>query len=206
VFGSKSGYVNHLRALRRDHIHEAVRQRVVQRLHDDLRDQDTFDDIVAWTERHPEFFFDVACGTRSQGRQDRIAAYRDKFWIRITYLELQWTDSASNTHACPRGGHINWGGRGIDRDGRPLPRGYPGWTGRIEYRMSHDLGFGNTPMRSVGIHTGTGGSVRDYRYGYGVTFFEADWPGLARRRLFHRMAEDGGLETVRIGEPDYFSR
>lgn len=204
VFGSKSGYVNHLRALRRDHIHAAVRQRIAERLHDDLRNQPTFDDVIAWIGNHPEFFFDMTAAGRSEGRQDRIAAYRDKFWIRITYLDLQWTDSASNTHACPRGGRTNWGGRGMDVDGKPLPRGYPGWTGRIEYRMSHDLGFGSTPMRNVGIHTGTGGSIRDHRYGYGVTIFEADWPGLANRRLFHRLAEDGVGETYRYGTPDYF--
>lgn len=204
VFGSKQGYVNHLRALRRDHIHVAARQRITQRLHADLINQPTFDDVVRWVETHPEFFFDMAASSRSHGRQDRIAAYRDRFWIRITHLALQWTDSASNTHSCPRGGTTNWGGRGIDGDGKPLPRGYPGWVGRIEYSTSHDLGFGSNVMRNVGIHTGTGGGSRDYHYGYSVTFFEADWPGLADRRLFHRLAEDGGLDAVRIGQPDYF--
>lgn len=204
VFGSKTGYTNHLRVLRRDNIHAAIRQDIAKRLHEDLCNQPTFDDIVAWVETHPEFFFDAASWQRGEGRQDRIAHYRDKFWIKITYLDLQWTPNASNSHAHPRGGVTNWGGRAVDRDGKPLPRGYPGWTGRIEYRMSHDLGFGSDVMRGIGIHTGSGGGVKDLRYGYSVTFFDSDWPGIADRALFDRLAENGKSLAYRYGTPDYF--
>jgi hypothetical protein len=48
--------------------------------------------------------------------------------------------NVSNSHHCPIGGVTNWGGRGQDSEGKPLPTGYPGWQGQysceIENRAS----------------------------------------------------------------------
>jgi hypothetical protein len=120
--------------------------------------------------------------------------------MKITYLDLNWTSSASNTHHCPRGGVTNWGMR---EDGKP--KGYPGFTGRIEYQMSHDLGFGSDAVRNLGIHTGTGGGTGDNRFGYGVTFFDADWPGLVNNRVMDILG-DNDWKTFRYGVPKYFGR
>lgn len=210
VFGAKKDYVAHLKQLRRDRIHAAIRRNIFQRQHEDLWSQPSFEDMIAWVERNPDFFFDKAVGSRGEGRQDRIAAYRDKFWIRITYLSIQWTDSASNSHARPRGGFSNWGGRDKHpQTGEVLPRGYPGWTGQIEYQMSHDLGFGSDVMRGTGINTGTGGGRGDNCYGYGVTFFDSDWPAIAARKTEMKveavLAErNTGWDRVKYGEPRYF--
>ena len=94
-------------------------------------------------------------------------------------------------------------------DGTPRPRGYPGWGGRIEYQISHDLGFGSDLMRGIGIHTGTGGGIRDNRYGFDVKFFDSDWPGIASRRLQMKveavLSERGyGWDQIKYGEPRYF--
>ena len=204
VFGNKRDYVSHLKMLRHDRMHAAIRRNILQRQHEDLWSQSTFGDIVSWIERHPEFFFDKGSDRRGHGRQDRIAAYRDKFWIRVTYLDLRWTDSASNSHRCPRNGVTNWGGRDFFKDGTPKPRGYPGWEGRIEYQISHDLGFGSDVMRDTGIHTGTGGSSNGCYYGYSVTFFDSDWPGLREFVVLGRLIEDVSWMSYKYGEPRYF--
>lgn len=209
VFGTKKGYVNHLRELRRNHIHANVRRAIVERQKQDLWSQPTFGDVISWVERHPEFFFDNAVGLGGHGRQDRIATYRDKFWIKITYLDLTWNNQISNTHSCPRGGTTNWGGRETWPDKTPKPRGYPGWGGRIEYQLSHDLGFGSDVMRGLGINTGTGGGIKDNRYGYDVKFFDDDWPEIAEvarnTRVLNVLSDDDQpWNRVKYGEPRYF--
>lgn len=204
LFSSKKDYLSHLRILRRDRIHAAIRRGITQRQHEDLWAQKSFDDIIAWIERNPDFFFDKACWHRGEGRQDRIAAYRDKFWIKITYLDLQWSDRISNSHSCPRGGVTNWGGRETYADGTTKPNGYPGWGGRIEFQLSHDLGFGSDVMRSTGIHTGTGGGIKHNRFGFDVRFFESDWPGLDELVVLGRLIEDRSWMRYKYGEPLYF--
>ena len=210
VFATKKAYLSHLSELRRDHIHANIRRTIFDKQKNDLWSQPTFEDIISWVERHPEFFFDNAVGMRGSGRQDRIAGYRDKFWIKITHLNLTWTSSASNTHACPRDGFTNWGGKNKHPiTGEILPRGYPGWTGSIEYQMSHDLGFGSDVMRGIGIHTGTGGGINDLRYGYSVTFFDSDWPVIAEANRNTRVLsvlsdERSPGSRIKYGEPRYF--
>lgn len=210
VFGTKKAYLAHLSGLRRDHIHAKIRRSILDQQRQDLWSQPSFADLIRWVERHPEFFFDNAVGFRAGGRQDRIASYRDKFWIKITYLDLMWTSSASNTHACPRDGFTNWGGKDQHpKTGEILPRGYPGWTGRIEYQMSHDLGFGSDAMRGTGINTGTGGGIKDHRYGYSVTFFDSDWPVITSRKLQMKVEavlseSNNDWDRIKYGKPRYF--
>lgn len=209
VFATKKAYVSHLKELRQDHIHAKIRRDIFGKRKEDLWNQPTFKDIVDWVERNPDFFFDNAGGMRGRARQDRIAAYREKFWIRITYLDLTWSQNVSNTHDCPRDGVTNWGGREKFKDGTDRPRGYPGWHGRIEYQMSHDLGFGSDAMRGTGINTGTGGGISDNRYGYDVRFFESDWPKIAEAarndRVLSVLSEERRWESrIKYGEPRYF--
>ena len=73
----------------------------------------------------------------------------------------RFSDKVSNTHGCPIGGVTNWRCEGN------LPKGYPGWTGRFEGRVSgkkgvdlHALFYGrfscDLPFSFAGFHTGTG--------------------------------------------------
>lgn len=202
VFSQKRDYVKHLSALRINRIHSRIRATARLRKREDLWNQSSFEDIIKWIEMNPEFMFDN--GLRQGWARDNAEKYRDKFWVKITYLNISWTTSASNTHSCPRGGMTNWGGREL-KDGNPRPRGYPGFTGHIEYQMSHDIGFGSDLMRSLGIHTGTGGGTGDNRFGYGVTFFDADWPGLVANRVMDLLG-DKDWKHVRYGTPKYFGR
>ena len=203
VFGTKKGYVSHLRDLRENRIHRAIRARIRNKIFEELINQPSFDKIIEWIETHPEFLFD---GVIQNGRDrwgDRRAHLRDKFWVKITYLDVNWSDSVSNSHDCPRGGVTNWGRRDVLADGTPAPTGYPGWAGRIEFQLSHALGFGSDIMEPIGIHTGTGGGVEDKRYGYDVKFFASDWPGLEKNRVFEILKNERP-SGYRTGTPRYF--
>lgn len=203
VFGTKKGYVSHLRVLREDRIHTNIRKKIRNKIFEELINQSSFEKIIEWIETHPEFLFD---GIIQSGRDrwgDRRGHLRDKFWIKITYLDVRWADTVSNSHSSPRGGTTNWGGRDTLKDGSPAPRGYAGWSGRIEFQLSHDLGFGSDAMQPLGIHTGTGGGTSGNRYGYDVKFFASDWPGLEKTRLFEIIKNEQPA-GYRGGEPRYF--
>jgi len=109
-------------------------------------------------------------------------------------FRLTWSDSVSNTHACPHNGVTNWGGQDPK-----APRGYPGWRGRIEWIVQWPrewdgfyLGSDLFKGRMVRINTGTGGGggMKDnkkygcttHSFGYDIEIFAADWPGMDRAR------------------------
>jgi len=96
-------------------------------------------------------------------------------------LEVRWNDFASNSHSCPLDGVTNWGGYKSKED---VPRNYPGWTGRINYKLDKDYpGFGSEYFSNprCGIHTGSGGGSY-LSLSYQVTLFESDWPKMAEER------------------------
>lgn len=199
VFSVKRDYIKHLKVLRENYMHARVRAKATERKVQDLWNQPTFLDIVKWVEINPDFMFDNGV-RQGWSMRDKAEKFRDQFWIKITYLDLRWEPSASNTHACPRGGTTNWARREPNK-----PTGYPGFTGHIEYQMSHDIGFGSDVMRGLGIHTGTGGGMGKNRFGYSVTFFDADWPGLVSNRVMDLLA-DNNWQRVHYGQPKYFGR
>jgi len=199
VYGAKRDYVKHLKWLRENRMHARIRENARLRKMENLWAQPTFTDIINWIEMNPEFMFDN--GLRRGWARDNSEKYRDKFWIKITYLRIDWHQKVSNTHHCPRDGVTNWGG-GVPN----APRGYPGFEGVIEYQMSHDIGFGSDVMRGLGIHTGTGGGIKDNRFGYSVQSFDADWPGLTKSRLLDVLGDNSNWKSFSYGKPDYFGR
>lgn len=113
--------------------------------------------------------------------------------------DLRHSDLVSNSHSSPEGFSQNW------RAEEHLPRGYPGWSGRIWVRYAKEEGytFGSDPFRRTLVHTGTGGyggyngpwesvmANRYQRYGHkrgadlfpdimayswDCRVFDADWP------------------------------
>jgi hypothetical protein len=154
---------------------------------------------VRWVELHPEWFLDNASGRGFYSDRDRYEKIRSEFGIRITYLDLHWSNCVSNSHSAPHNGVTNWSKRDEDK-----PVGYPGWKGRIEYKISHDLpSFGSDLMEGTRIHTGTGGSTNGTNYGFGVSFFADDWPGLAGQQLISVLADKQNKGYV-YGKPRYF--
>lgn len=199
VYGSKRDYVKHLKHLRENYMHKRVRAAAFARKKEMLWNQPTFEAVLDWIHANPEFMFDN--GYREGWTDNGSKKYRDQFWVKITYLKLDWTPKASNTHDCPRGGVTNWALRDYNK-----PTGYPGYTGHIEFQTSHNLGFGSDLMRNLGIHTGIGGLWHAGSYGFGVTFFDADWPGIVQSRTMDLLADREDWKTVRIGKPIYFGR
>lgn len=200
IFSTKESYVDHLKTIRETRIRQAIRARNRHKTFEELINQPSFEKIIEWIESHPGFFFDRAVQYRGRNNYQHL---REQFTIKITYLDVAWSTCVSNSHSCPRSGITNWEGRDYLKDGTPAPRGYAGWAGRIEFQLSHDVGFGSDVFRDVGIHTGTGGGTGDNRYGYNVRFFASDWPGLEKNLLLDILNNEvsAGLQH---GTPKYF--
>ena len=204
IFAAKKSYVAHLKRIRQDRIYRNIRNRRRQALLDDFNNQRGFEEIMRWVELHPEFFFDNGINHGWDSDRARYEKLRPDWSVKITLLELTYTPRVSNTHACPRDGVTNWRGDTKLKDGTPAPQGYPGWSGRIEFRVSHkDVRWGSDVFKNTGIHTGTGGSVGGGIYGYDVKFFESDWPGLQAMRVWSALGGPS-VDRFQFGERDYF--
>jgi len=70
--------------------------------------------------------------------------------------EVSYNNLVSNSHSAPEGHAQNWCG---NADSRGVPRGYPGWSGRVwvRYADDRDFSFGSQPFSNTLTHTGTGG-------------------------------------------------
>ncbi len=199
LFSNKRDFVKHLRAVR-SNVHFKIRynnkQRNFAKSLEDLSNQHTFDDIIAWVENNPKFFLDRIIHTIPDWKKKYPNIY-DEFSVMITYLDVSYSDSVSNTHSAPRSGVQNWPGDSSK------PRGYPGWSGRIEYKVSHPLGFGSDMFHGIGINTGSGGGRGNGQYGYYVKFFAADWIGLEKAKAFDILKGEPPKKCI-YGIPKYF--
>lgn len=214
LFLTKKSYVSHLKTLREYRMHSRARANRERRLAEDFMSQSSFADIVKWVELHPDFFYDKIKKTSVNGA---MRCPREDFYIEISHLDLYWSDSLSNSHSSPRGKPRNWDRRGIDKNGNALPTGYPGWGGRIEFKVPKNANFESRVFSSLGIHTGTGGgSGREHYtiYGYDVKFFAEDWPELykneyqawEKKHVFNIIGEKPKptFKPEISGKPEYF--
>lgn len=188
LFNTKRQYVTHLKDLRKTRMHAMARKARHRRLRDDLNNQPTFEKIIEWANNHPEFFFDNAMLHDPFERDSKnYAAKRLEFEFKITELSLRWSPHVSNTHDAPYNGVTNWGHYKED-----APTGYPGWQGRISYKMTSINTFASRVLENTGINTGTGGGGGDNTYSYGVIFFDNDWPNITGRREKYNTAHQLG--------------
>jgi hypothetical protein len=107
-------------------------------------------------------------------------------------INVQWSDSVSNTHRCPRGGVTNWSQSANRAKGLNLPEGYPGWRGDIQFHVDAGCsdhktprpysGFGSDYFDQTIVQTGSGGSGNGQKYSYGLDLFAADFPGMMNAR------------------------
>jgi hypothetical protein len=135
-------------------------------------------------ELNPEVIYDSLCGLI---RDDvRKAALRDQFRVEITLLDVYHANHLSNTHSAPRGHPTNWG----REPGKPT--GYPGWGGRIEFRvLPESCGISGSDVgRLLRMNTGTGGGIRSGYYGYDVQIYEEDFPGLGQQCLMAKLCDE----------------
>lgn len=219
VFGTKKGYVDHLKQARIQ-IHQNVHKINKKKIMQTLWDQPSFEDVIGWLESHQEFLFNNGLERNewrlSKTQKGKTVFDPSTFKATISYLSLSWKDKCSNSHRAPHNGRTNWAGKDVFKDGTPVPNGYPGWTGRIEYMVESkfDLG-GSDVFDNLRIHTGTGGSGNGVNYGYDVTFFDADWPGM-RDSYGKQFAMEATMDLISdrtpqkhsflYGTPRYFGR
>lgn len=135
------------------------------------------EDIPAWFLKNQRIIMDGA----NAGFGDRPFK-SDKFFksdefTKFVFTGLRYYKNASNSHVCPDKGVTNWCGKQSDK-----PTGYRGWTGHVDGTLKRDkkncssYPFG-AALNAVGIKTGSGCGGND-NWGYGITIFLDDWPGL----------------------------
>lgn len=180
VFASKAKYIDHLKTVRAA-IHREIqlknKAKIMQALWSTAM---SFQDIIDWVDNNQEFIYNQLLTSFRHKNLKKVSYDPANFKICISYLNLTYNSHCSNTHAAPHNGRTNWGGKETFKDGSPIPRGYPGWHGRIEFQIeSNKVNFESQFFKQLRIHTGSGGSGNGIKYGYEVTFFDADWPALA---------------------------
>jgi hypothetical protein len=182
LYATKRSYVSHLKRLRTERMHKRAREiRHTNKLQD-MWNQPDFDSVIKWIHNNPEVFWLNAKRRGWDSNHKKWESIRDTFVVNITGLKLTYTDRVSNSHSSPYNGVTNWGGDTLLKDGTPAPRGYPGFTGRIELHMPVEpLSFSSDVFKGTRIHTGSGGGGGGGHYGYSVSFFLDDWPGIANR-------------------------
>lgn len=153
--------------------------------------------------RDPETLEELARCVITMIESQRNGSPQRKYKVLGFAWDITHSDMVSNSHSSPEGYRQNWG-----RDDT-LPKGYPGWNGRVWIRYSEECrSFGSDPFTKTLTHPGTGGAGSydgpwrqvaharfkrycNYRrmpssaypepkiYSWDYRFYELDWPKLA---------------------------
>ena len=216
IFEDKRKYQLHLRKLarvrrerRRIEINESLKDQVWAELYE--REQ-TIEDWACMVINHQDLFWaEAAAGDKHDwsivGKTYKKVVCPIPRLLEFTTFDLRWSESVSNSHSCPHNGVTNFSQSYNRQQGKNLPEGYPGWSGRADWIVAwpqewdgHYLGSdlfarGTFQTGRQRAHTGTGGggSLRYseehgcwvQRCGYELKIYAADWPGLARYREKH---------------------
>lgn len=208
IFEDKKKYQNHLRKLARHRlaqrklkIAEAEKDAVWAELYE--REQSLDDWMQMVIDNQHLFWAEAALGdpydwnrVGTKGRGKNAIVMPMPRVLKITH-GLLWSNDVSNSHSAPHDGVENWGGRIKD-----APRGYPGWSGHIEWLVQWPKEFDSiylgSDLFSKGsfrsgrqrAHTGTGGGAGGHfnkefntwcqRPAYDFSIYASDWPGMAR--------------------------
>lgn len=175
IVATKRSYVKHLKDLRKDRIHKAIKERKFNLLGENFRNQSNFNKIIDWIHLHPEWFLENSMRNDDCRSERYNKKLFDKFSIEMINLNLRWSSHVSNSHSCPLNGVTNWCNSYDDR-----PTGYPGWQGRIKFKTTCEIpGFMSALFKNTGINLGSGGGGGQY-YTYDVSIFVDDWPKLRK--------------------------
>ena len=177
LFSNKREYVTHLKKLRRRRMHGNARDIIKKKKLTDFRSQLDLDKLIDWIHVNPKFFFDRIYNERWQNREDLRGSEED-FELTVTSVDVRYYDIVSNSHHCPQDGVENWGGRETWDDGTTKPKGYPGFSGQIEFLVSHYMGWGSDIFKGTGLHTGTGGGSSSGKFSYDLKMFVDDFPNI----------------------------
>jgi hypothetical protein len=186
---SKSDYITHLKNLRERFKDKRKDHRIKQEFNSWFSKEKekilSPDDIPQWILANQKHLMKVynLIGTPRYVHKDKFYPKTDE----ITELKfsLAFDSKLSNTHSCPKGGVTNWGGD------PKLPRGYPGYGGRLYAKLKRDKKhMCQYPLGDFftffGISTGTGGGGNSDT-SYDIEIFLADWPRLGEELIAKKL-------------------
>lgn len=134
------------------------------------------EDIPAWFLKNQRKIMDAV----NAGFGDRAFSSDGFFntdeFTKFSFESVRYSKTVSNTHVCPKGGVLNWS-REDDK-----PKGYPGWNTHVNGTLKRNKNhMGSYPssgaLNAVGLRSGSGGGGNE-SWGYGISIFLEDWPGL----------------------------
>ena len=142
-----------------------------------LYEQPTFEDIAQWLIDNQDLLLEYrtakGIGFRSDEKGSKITSFK--------FIHMQYDNCCSNSHSAPKGMQTNWGGRRSPA----VPRGYPGWRGRVEFTDERRGWHFSEVIRHLGICTGTGGGGS-----YDVTLWAQDFRKMAEPYVLDKLAGD----------------
>jgi hypothetical protein len=181
LFVSNAEYRRHLHALARERIaqrkHDAFKKAIEDRLAT-MRDIcNSFDDAARFIEENPSLFLE----NRFDNRAKAIAKAAEFRIYDVQFKSMQFKKSVSNTHYAPLDKPTNF------MCEEHLPRGYPGYMGRIMFHAPDTSDF-RIWFRGTGINIGSGGGGGfSHMFSYEVALFAHDWRFILREATFSRL-------------------
>jgi len=182
-------YINHLKELRKEMRDEREYRQISKNfwkwLHEEKLKITHVDQIVPWfLENQKTIMKAFKAGIHAKDYH----SFSEKFYpdtdefTKLTLKVGRFNKLISNSHRCPDNGTTNW-----CVNDPTLPKGYPGWNGRIDGvlkrlpKHNNDYPY-SALVNLVGLKTGSGGGGNE-SWGYDVKIFLADWPGLEQQRF-----------------------
>jgi hypothetical protein len=135
------------------------------------------DDIPAWFLKNQKTIMDGANAGFGNSPFDSDKFFSSDEFTKFVFTSIRYNKNASNSHVHPDNGVGNWYGKDPSK-----PSGYKGWTGHVEGTLKRSKANSSSypygaALNAVGIKTGSGGGGNE-NWGYGITLFLDDWPGL----------------------------
>lgn len=191
LFEDRAKYTKHLRALARQRTQarkiarmEAEREAFIKNMSETVK---SFAELEQFIHDNWAWFF--ANGMKHNLWKCDAKPKFDHKLVKISFDNMRWSDSVSNTHSCPRDGVTNWA------QSRPenahLPKGYPGWSGQIRFTVDAGMSqhkknpypldsYSSDYFKNTGVNTGSGSG--GHNCGYEVRLYASDWPAMALAR------------------------
>ena len=181
IFEYEKDYTKHLRQMASQRRIERIRNNRLlefQTLINTLYDLPAFEDIAQWLIDNQDMLYEYAVfkgfsWCRNELRGDRITKFE--------FLKMRYNKSWSNSHSAPKGFPTNCGGN----KGLHVPRGYPGWNGRISFTNEKRGWHFKEAIQNIGIHSGSGGSGE-----FDCTIWAGDFRKLAEPYVLAKLSGD----------------
>lgn len=216
LFEDKKKYQSHLRKLaaQRQQVRKIATTKVDRELFlDKIGQVGSIKELEQFIKDNWKWFF--ANGVAGNEWRNRGKAIGNHDYVEVSFGQVRWSESVSNSHRCPRNGVTCWSSTEA-LDGRP--RGYPGWTGQIKIHVrtpQHKTkketyaedGFGSDYFDRTPINTGGGGGggKKDgvVSYSYSTELFAADFPVMAENRRKAEFLKRMGATVNEFAEQEF---